>query len=765
MPHGKQSWYVQPSGIWQAVELEVRPLTYIESLHLSPEIDGRITIQIRLAGTREGGAQFTFELIDPQGKPAELHPLLVSRPNNLFTFSTTLASPQLWSPVTPNLYTLKVTLNNGDTVQDRFGFRRFETRAGKFYLNGEPFYMIAALDQDFYPEGIYSPPSEDYIREQFIRAKKLGLNLLRCHIKVPDPRYLKSADEVGLLVWYEIPSWDERTWTLRTARRAEETLKAMIERDWNHPCIVIQSLINESWGLNQKEAEQRLWLRNLFDRAKRETAGLGRLIVDNSPCCDNFHVKTDINDFHQYYSIPDNHSSFDDWVADFASRPQWAFSKYGDAQPTGQEPLVVSEFGNWGLPKLPEKLPWWFPLDFNGQEVTRPAGVLDRLKNYGLDSLFRDFNDLAEETQRHQFLSLKHEIEEIRLQPTIEGYVITEFTDLNWECNGLLDMWRHFKVYAEELAEIQQPDILIARPWQPNYKAGEQVRIQLAISHYSGANLAAASVEWSLGKGNVAGKATLGSVERASVEKLEEISFITPQVSSPQALEVRLEIKSGDGAWLARTRCTVFVYPNRSVSPVVVTVHDPGDSLQSLATALTASGFQVGSDDKPAGLILTQALDAHMQEQLAAGARVLLLAKDETSLPEHLKLKIIPRSGSDFDGNWITNFNWARTDRLPFSTVNLGRILGFEAVKTVPRFILGGVPAESFGKDVLSGVFYGWLNHNAAYAVQVKAGEGKALITTFRFDAYGQDPYVTHLLDGMIRYASSALFSPGLELN
>jgi hypothetical protein len=106
-----------------------------------------------------------------------------------------------------------------------------------------------------------------------------------------------------------------------------------------------------------------------------------------------------------------------------------------------------------------------------------------------------------------------------------------------------------------------------------------------------------------------------------------------------------------------------------------------------------------------------------------------------------------------------------RTDRLPFSTVNLGRILGFEAVKTVPRFVLGGVPAESFGQDVLSGVFYGWLNHNVAYAVQVKAGEGKALITTFRFDAYGEDPYATHLLDGMIRYASSAAFSPGLELN
>ncbi len=106
---------------------------------------------------------------------------------------------------------------------------------------------------------------------------------------------------------------------------------------------------------------------------------------------------------------------------------------------TGQEPLVVSEFGNWGLPELPDPLPWWFPRDFDGRAITRPAGLYDRFKGFAFDRLFPDYKALAHEAQWRQFQSLQHEIEEIRRQGAIRGYVITEFTDINWEANGLMD--------------------------------------------------------------------------------------------------------------------------------------------------------------------------------------------------------------------------------------------------------------------------------------------------------------------------------------
>ena len=121
----------------------------------------------------------------------------------------------------------------------------------------------------------------------------------------------------------------------------------------------------------------------------------------------------------------------------------------------------MSEFGNWGLPELPAELPWWFARDFDGRAITRPAGLFDRFHALGFDRVFKDYPTLARETQWRQFYSLKHEIESMRRHEPIQGYVITEFTDINWEVNGLMDMWRRPKIYAERLAAIQQEDVLL----------------------------------------------------------------------------------------------------------------------------------------------------------------------------------------------------------------------------------------------------------------------------------------------------------------
>ena len=119
------------------------------------------------------------------------------------------------------------------------------------------------------------------------------MNLLRCHLKAPDPRYLEAADEAGLLVWYEIPNFDRLTKASRL--RAEETLRGMLERDANHPSLVIVSLFNESWGIDLSRADQRAFLAGFVGRARKLAAPL--LVVDNSPCCSNFHLDTDIADF------------------------------------------------------------------------------------------------------------------------------------------------------------------------------------------------------------------------------------------------------------------------------------------------------------------------------------------------------------------------------------------------------------------------------------------------------------------------------------
>ena len=158
--------------------------------------------------------------------------------------------------------------------------------------------------------------------------------------------------------------------------------------------------------------------------------------------------------------MPDQVDLWDKWLGELASRPAWTFSPHGDAERTGDEPIIASEFGNWGLPALPfnEELPWWFYYSFGEREVTNPAGVFERFREYGYPTMYRDYNDFAEESQWHQFISLKYEIESVRSRPSIQGYVITAMTDVHWEVNGLLDMWRNPKIFADVLAPLQQPD-------------------------------------------------------------------------------------------------------------------------------------------------------------------------------------------------------------------------------------------------------------------------------------------------------------------
>jgi hypothetical protein len=595
IPHGKQNWYVQNSGIWQGVRLEFAPAIYIDRTQVIPCVDGNFQIDVFLDG--EGltspeliqGTTVRAVVADNTGRKLweTRAPLAQSEINIL---RGRIEHPRLWEPEQPALYTVDVALE-GEVVyhrRTRFGFREFVARDGKLFLNGKPFYMMAALDQDFYPETIHTPASEEFVRDMMLKARSLGINVLRCHLKVAHPVYLDVADELGILVWAELPSWSD-CWfpcdhfSQKAADRGEKMFAEMVVRDWNHPCLVIQTVMNESWGINLKDAGQRAWLKDAFDRIKSELAPLGRLVIDNSACEGNFHVKTDIEDFHNYYSQPDQADLWDTFVQQFASRASWTFSGEGDAERTGKEPLVVSEFGNWGLPRLPRELPWWFQHAFGEREVTRPAGVLDRFEKYKLDRTFKDYNDIAEESQWHQYISLKYEIESMRSRGSIQGYCITGMTDVHWEANGLLDMWRNHKVFSEDLRRIQQPDIVIPQFRSRNIWAGEKIEVPILLSHYSERDLQGARVRWSTDSGESGTFVIDRTVPAGTLEHLKTI-VLTP--NAPDRAEkdsLYVEVRGRSGVRVCENRTEFYVYPRQDrIAGLPLFFYDPiGTALRS----------------------------------------------------------------------------------------------------------------------------------------------------------------------------------------
>ena len=127
---------------------------------------------------------------------------------------------------------------------------------------------------------------------------------------------------------------------------------------------------------------------------------------------------------------------------------------------------------------------------------------------------------MSEATEWHEYEALKYEIGALRAHPEIQGYVITEFTDVNWEANGLLDMWRHPKAFGEALGRLQQDDELILRSDERNYKVGETVEADVYISHYGYANLAGARVDWQLEGTPLAGSLPVPPLALATAAKV-----------------------------------------------------------------------------------------------------------------------------------------------------------------------------------------------------------------------------------------------------
>lgn len=260
-PVGKQTltpggiWYTPSSGIWQTVWLEPVPTTYIVDVHLTPEPDrGYLRIRTTAGGVRTEGlaveavAFARGREVGRQTAPAEeeLH-LAVS-------------SPRLWSPEDPFLYDLALTLRRQghtvDKVKSYFGLRKVEAHPDscgvtRILLNGKPLFQLGPLDQGFWPDGLYTAPSDQALRSDVEMMKRLGFNMVRKHVKVEPDRWYTWCDRLGLLVWQDMPNGANRSPEERA--QFERELAAMIGSRYNHPCVVMWVPFNEGWGQYETE--------------------------------------------------------------------------------------------------------------------------------------------------------------------------------------------------------------------------------------------------------------------------------------------------------------------------------------------------------------------------------------------------------------------------------------------------------------------------------------------------------------------------------
>lgn len=255
-PHG--IYYTSVTGIWQTVWLEPVPKTYIRHIKVIPQVDAS---QALIHADIVGPAQ-KFTVTAGARKDWTKEHRGTAPVQNVLTLP--IKNPRLWSPDDPFLYTLTVTLRDADgklvdEVTGHLGMRKIDVQADsqgrqRLFLNGEPLFQFGPLDQGWWPDGLYTAPTDVALRYDLEVTKRLGFNMLRKHVKVEPQRLYYWCDRMGLLVWQDMPSAQFNQKTLpenvvpQRERQFERELQRMIDALHNHPSIVMWVPFNEGWG-------------------------------------------------------------------------------------------------------------------------------------------------------------------------------------------------------------------------------------------------------------------------------------------------------------------------------------------------------------------------------------------------------------------------------------------------------------------------------------------------------------------------------------
>jgi hypothetical protein len=252
-PHGKQRapgdgiFYTPSSGIWQTVWMEPVAPHHIDRLDITPDLATNSVSVNALVGdpVRQRVEVFAYE----GGRLAGHAAGEANQPLKLV-----VTRPHLWSPDDPFLYDLKVRLSSGDEVGSYFGMRsiglgRTEDGKQRMLLNGRFVMQLGPLDQGFWPDGIYTAPTDAALRFDLEQEKALGFNMVRKHIKVEPDRWYYYADKLGLMVWQDMPSMKEADEATPAERvNFESELRRMIDGHRSFPSIVVWVPFNEGWG-------------------------------------------------------------------------------------------------------------------------------------------------------------------------------------------------------------------------------------------------------------------------------------------------------------------------------------------------------------------------------------------------------------------------------------------------------------------------------------------------------------------------------------
>jgi hypothetical protein len=621
--HGKQGWanhvfpsrpslYMTYGGIWQSVTLRRHGAAVTRDVFINGDPDDLvITMDIVNVSDQPVVAEVGVRTVGTvHVSTVELDAL--ARQSVTFTLGRTPA--KRWHPDAPILHNALIDVQVEGQLTDRrrlrFGLRTVRVEGEQLLVNEVPYRMKSVLVQGFVADRLYAEGTRDEIVREVLAAKAMGFTMLRLHIKAFDPVYLTVCDELGMLLECDLPiaepiAHDELGAGSTVHRRCVEAITEQVVRDRNHPSIVLWSAMNEL-GLEGEGSRQS----DAYESFARELYAAVLAADPTRPVIENEWVEPDpdrvfcspILTAHWYGRL---HADYLDKLERQCS--QW--SGLG-------RPLWVTEFGDWGLPAMPEleNAPFW-----DTHEVYA-AGLAATLWPASISRF-------VHETQRYQGLSDRLQIEVFRRHDHIGGYCLTELTDVPHELNGLLDLRREPKPAAiAEVTRANQTVLPMLKLDSMVVQTGAMVTAPLFISN-DGQALDDVLVEARFGdavalEGHATDSVTevkVGSLDGYKAVPAGTLLLRAPQVTG--AHDLLLTLRSG-GEIVAENRYPVHVV-EPSPAPYQVLAVGGGEDV------LAAVGAEVR--DEGVVVVAEGGLDADARElcrqRLAAGGTVVVLAQ------------------------------------------------------------------------------------------------------------------------------------------
>ncbi|GIO30479.1 MULTISPECIES: glycoside hydrolase family 2 protein [Paenibacillus] len=434
LPRGKQYWqeqsasifYTRTTGIWQSVWLEPLAPAHLDKIKLTPDIDrNEIRLSTFVQGWKPSGDLRLQVTITFQSEAVAEDQYFVNHAEETRSIGLNdfmdHGQGRLWSPEKPNLYDIRLRLMQGEEVLDDvtsyFGMRKVSIQDGILCLNNRPYFQRLVLDQGYFPDGILTAPSDEALRRDVELAKLMGFNGARKHQKTEDPRFLYWCDKLGLLLWSEAANAYD--YSAAYVRRFTREWQEIMDRDYNHPCIVAWVPLNESWGIPNVLVDRRQQQHGLAMYHLTKSLDDTRPVIYN----DGWeHMTTDLVTIHDYESrrevLEERYASA---AAAVEAMPARRRIFVGGASYQGQ-PILVSEFGGIAYKKSD-----WDGWGYSGAE--NEEDFLQRLRAV---------------------------VAPMFSSPVIQGYCYTQLTDVEQEINGLLTYDRRPKAPLEEIRRIME---------------------------------------------------------------------------------------------------------------------------------------------------------------------------------------------------------------------------------------------------------------------------------------------------------------------